>query len=258
MNLYYKLFLYCLPFFYLVKSRLKKIELIFSWIYIFYFINLLTVYVFNKEIDFINYNLLFIILIANYEIGYLFNDFVTSKKEKNPTVRISAIESEFILKNFNIIIFLKLIVLIILIIQFLEVLTFKFIITFIFLNFFFVLHNIFRGWQNIYTFFLLHHIKNLLITIPFVDEFILLNFLIFINSSLNRFLENLSLPRFNLKFFRSSIIYTNRHKFRFLYFSFVIFILIIILFFIDKLSLIFPTIFILVFRAFIFYIYKNE
>lgn len=258
MSSYYRFIFYILPFCYLIKSRLQKFNLFLSWFFIFYFINFLTVYLMNQNINFLYYNLFFFILIYNYEIGYFINDFITSKNEQNPTIRLNNTEYEFVDNNFNKIIFLRIFILLLLFIFFFRFINLYFILCILFMNFAFILHNYFRGFQNIFTFLFLHHSKNLCITMPFIHDIFLLNFIIFCNSSLYRFLENLSLSRFKLTFFNKSIISTNRHMFRFIYFIFIFFIITIFLFYTNNMIIIIPTLLILIFRSIIFYLYKNE
>lgn len=257
MTSYIRSLLYLIPFTYLIKSRLTNINLAISWLYIFYFINLITVYLLNPSFNLLNYNIFFLLLIYNYEIGYIYNDFITVSKEIKPTIRFKGKEFNFIKSNLNLIIFLRIITLLILIYIFFYYLNTKFIILLFIINVMFFFHNYFRGKQNIVTFFLLHHSKNLCITLPFIENILLINLLVFLNSSLNRALENLSLPRFNIVIFMKSIVGRNRHKFRFYYFSIVAFILLILLYYIDNMVLIIPTLLILIYRIFI-YFFLNE
>ena len=256
MNLYIKFFLYLIPFFYLTKSRLKKINLAISWIFIFYFINLLTVYLLDLNFDFLKYNIFFLILIYNYEIGYIYNDFVSISKEIKPTIRFNKNEFNFIKSKLYSILFTRFTVLLLLIYLFFYYLNIKFLILIFLINIMFFAHNFYRGRQNILTFFLLHHIKNLSITLPFIENYILINLLVFINSSLNRSLENLSLLRFNVIFFKNSIIARDRHKFRFYYFLAAFLILFIILNYTNNILLIIPTSLILIYRVLIYFFYK--
>ena len=57
MNLFIKLIFYILPFVYLIKSRLKFFNLFISWMFIFYFINILTIYLLDGHIDYLKFNI---------------------------------------------------------------------------------------------------------------------------------------------------------------------------------------------------------
>lgn len=95
------------PFLYFLKTRLKgKVQRV-SWVFIPSFI--LFNY-FASLAEFKNIVLLIIsITLINYmyENGYLQNDIKTTKKEKNPTLRLSPEQMQKVDKNWNKIVFLR-------------------------------------------------------------------------------------------------------------------------------------------------------
>lgn len=87
-----------IPPVYTLKSRiLTKSERI-SWLIIFpIFLTFVTLVMNGSIIDLL---LHFFAVMSFYEIGYLFNDFITTQKEENPTLRAGGYESSFY-KNFK-------------------------------------------------------------------------------------------------------------------------------------------------------------
>ena len=92
---------YYVPILYLFHTRLKSLPEIISWT-IFY---LLPIFVIGCNIVTIS-NVIYIILAilfvyTFYEVGYIFNDAILIKKEKNPTLRLTDIELEYVYHNFS-------------------------------------------------------------------------------------------------------------------------------------------------------------
>jgi len=154
---------YYIPFYYLVLSRLKsKIDRV-SWIIIF-IIPPFLLGLFFSEMDFLKYTLTFtlatLVFYSLYEIGYLENDIQTTKKEINPTLRISKYEYDYLDKNYSKIIKIKyitvfiLVTLLTLIVEDIKRVE-LFIAVLIISRLFFYLHNFFRSRVNILTFFIL-------------------------------------------------------------------------------------------------------
>lgn len=87
-----------IPPVYTLKSRiLTKSERI-SWLVIFpLFLTFVTLMMNGSLVDLL---LHFFAVMSFYEVGYLFNDFITTQKEENPTLRAGGYESSFY-KNFK-------------------------------------------------------------------------------------------------------------------------------------------------------------
>lgn len=233
------MYLYYLPFFYLISSRLKtKYELI-SWQVIFFIPQLLISYYYlNVRSDlFIHLFLISqIIFYSLYETGYIENDVITTKKEKNPTIRLDKKENKFIIKNYSKLINLRFLVTLFFLLVIIWLDSFSayrlnlmnFIILLILTKIIFYIHNSIRNRLTIITFFLLSILKYTFPLVLFINEkeifFPLL--LTFITFPLLRTIEVASLKRYNLK--KLSIISTNIDKFRILYYSFL-FMMVLIL-----------------------------
>lgn len=142
-----------LPIGYVFQSRiLTKAERI-SWFLIFPIFLLLPVYL-NKQ-SFSQYFVCILVVISSYEIGYLYNDIITTKKELNPTLRHTIFhESHFIycvLIRFCFVLSLSLYYCVVNDVFFASyLLTSCFVI-----NVFFYLHNAIRSKLNILTYFFL-------------------------------------------------------------------------------------------------------
>lgn len=93
-----------IPPYYTFKSRiLTKSERI-SWFIIFPAFLFLVQYQYTHSFG--KFIFSFIAIMCIYEVGYLFNDFVTTKKEINPTLRSGGYESPFY-KDFKVHIFMR-------------------------------------------------------------------------------------------------------------------------------------------------------
>lgn len=233
------MYLYYLTFFYLISSRLKtKYELI-SWQVIFFIPQILISYYYLDVRSDLFIHLFLIsqvIFYSLYETGYIENDIITTKKEKNPTIRLNKKENKFIIKNYWKLINLRFLVTLIFLIVLFWLDSFSayrlnlinFIILLILTKIIFYIHNSIRNKLTIFTFFLLSILKYTFPLVLFINDkeifFPLL--LTFIAFPLLRTIEVASLKRYNLK--KLSIIATNIDKFRILYYSFL-FIMVLIL-----------------------------
>lgn len=231
---------YYVPFYYLILSRLKSNIDRVSWIIIFIIPPFIIGFSYSK-IDFSEY--IFIFILANlafyslYEIGYLENDIQTTKKEKNPTIRIKDEDYNYLNTNYFKVISIKYIMTLFLVtLLFFVIEDNLMVVAFIFILFvsriFFYLHNFFRNRVNILTFFILavtKYIMILFLLMPFNELFvpILLSILIF---PLLRTIEHSSRKKYNL--IKYSKIIGNHDLFRLKYY---IFLIIVSLFFGNKL-----------------------
>lgn len=83
-----------MPLSYTFSSRIKTIGERISWVLIYPLFLAWVIYLTNES--FILFLLSFFITMSNYEIGYLYNDVITTKKEEKPTIRHNAyIENNF-------------------------------------------------------------------------------------------------------------------------------------------------------------------
>lgn len=170
-------FLFIFPGVYLFYSRLKSNVERVSWI----LINPLMIGILSLAVSdlspinfFLFYIVSFLIWQSVYEVGYLENDLITTKKEKNPTIRLEAPLHQLTSYHYHAIVAGKLIVasLLLVFLYFISLVTYSDInlIFFIILVFLarldFYLHNKVRSRLNIVTFFVLSALKYL--TVPFL------------------------------------------------------------------------------------------
>ena len=228
-----------IPFYYLFYTRLKTKMEIISWFLIFIIPQFFITYSYNQielEIFFPIFMISQIIFHTLYEIGYLENDIITTKKEKNPTLRLDKKSFSYIESNYNKIKFFKYLIIILftIIVYYIEsnIETETFLNPFICLllvnRVFFYIHNNLRNRFNIITFFILSiskYIFPLLLFIDLMNAFypILLSIITF---PLLRTLEICMLKRHKLAIFKSQNL--DLDKFRILYYFSNIIICIII------------------------------
>ena len=175
-----------------------------------------------------------------YEIGYIENDIVTVKKEKNPTIRLNRENNKYIKKNYSKIIISKYLIFLISL-AFLSwidlwieyVLNIKYFIIHVLLTrLIFFCHNYFRNRFTIVTFFLLSISKFTFPLILFIDLEII-NYALLLSITIFpilRTIEIFLLKRFQLKFIAKFI--KDIDKFRILYYL-VFFCLTLVLYFFD-------------------------
>lgn len=255
----YKNYILIIPFSYLIYSRLKRIDILISWFFSYLFFQYLFIRCFNFEFTINEFIILFFFLINFYEIGYIHNDVITVKKEINPTIRIKNELKNFLEKNLLIIILFKIMISFILLSNLNTEKYFFLTVLSLSLFFLFYIHNYFRGKINILTFFLLNHLKNIFIPTSILssnmdlNNFLKLNFLVFLLFTFYRTIENLSLERF--KFETLYFISKNRHLFRVIYYL-LIFIFLILIYFTHIFTLsdnfLYLVILILIYRLFTF------
>ncbi len=223
-----------IPFFYLIHSRLKsKFELI-SWQIIFFIPVLIITYFYleTRSNIFIHLFLLSqLIFYSIYEIGYIENDILTTKKEKYPTIRLNSINTRYIKKNYYKIVFSKYLIFTFsfLLLMWIDlwveyILNIElFLIQIILTRFIFYIHNNVRNRLTIITFFLLSILKYTFPIILFIDiskiHFALI--LAIISFPILRTIEIFLLKRFNFKFIGKII--KDIDKFRILYYLIIFF-----------------------------------
>lgn len=232
-----------LPFVYLLHTRLKtKFELI-SWQIIFFVPQLVITYYYLDIRSNIFIHLFLIsqlIFYSIYETGYIQNDIVTTKKEKNPTIRLNKKNFIFVGKNYfkltNFRYFIALFFLSIL--YWLDTFTayrlnlLNFFLILILTKIIFYLHNSIRNRFTIVTYFLLAILKYSFPIILFInfDKLIYPLIITIMIFPILRVIEVITLNRYKFKSFKKLI--GNIDKFRISYYFFCFFgILIIKLFF---------------------------
>lgn len=108
------MFKYAIPLYYTYKSRMKtnlqKVAYIFTYIIPVVLMGLLNSTKFLIIEDVLKIILSILICMEIYEIGYILNDTISIKKEKNPTLRLEENEIKYIQKNINKVLILKFIV----------------------------------------------------------------------------------------------------------------------------------------------------
>ncbi len=180
-----------LPLSYLFKSRLITTHEKISWIFIYPIFILCAVLIFNG--DLINFVVAFFMTMALYEIGYIDNDFRTTKNEREPTIRYFK-GSDWILENYRLAILFRIIIASLLFIYLIYNINNNKLILLIFfiiiLTIGFYLHNTLRSRWNILTYFVIIASRYLLpavasITIP--EEPLLIIYLIIIFPLLRTF-----------------------------------------------------------------------
>lgn len=86
------MYLFVIPFYYTYKTRLKNVHSFVSWGMIY--VVLLMLYIITRQDFFDLYTIVIFILAIilaynNYEVGYIYNDAETIKKENKPTMRLN-------------------------------------------------------------------------------------------------------------------------------------------------------------------------
>ena len=97
-----------IPFYYLFYTRLKTKMEIVSWIIIFIIPQFLITYFYldlRVDIFFQLFLIAQLIFHTLYEVGYIENDISTTKKEKNPTLRLDKKSATYIKNNYQKIIY---------------------------------------------------------------------------------------------------------------------------------------------------------
>ena len=225
------------PFFYLIHSRLKtKFELI-SWQIIFFIPQLLITYYFLDIRSNIFLHLFLIsqlIFFSMYETGYIENDIKTTQRETNPTIRLNKKNATFITKNYSKLTNLRYFIVVSFILKLLWLDTFtsynlnllSFGTILLFTKLIFNIHNKIRNRFNIITFFLLSILKFSFPLVLFINfEKITYPLLLaLITFPILRTTEVITLKRYNFKGLTKLI--GNIDKFRVIYYSFCLLVII--------------------------------
>ncbi len=197
-----------LPFFYTVRSRYDNFSNFLSWLISFPIFYIMIFNMMESTAPVINMLIYFLCINLVYEIGYIYNDKVTTKKEKSPTIRCSFLFTD---ENYELVIILKAVLAFSISVYFFEI-RFTFGLFLLLLSF--LLHNEVRSNYNILTYCLLFSIKTLLPVLFFVNNYFLICFLMLV-VVFPRVIEHTSRNRYNIKSIQNLLI--DRDLFRILY-----------------------------------------
>jgi hypothetical protein len=155
-----------IPFAYFLRTRAKKPIQLFSWFCVFVFPSFLLFHLtWNRATglgtEFLIYTFELIMLFTIYEIGYIENDIVTIRHEKNPTIRLPKVQIYWGNNHLIIIILLRYSIFLILFFLAARFLPgffrfqWRFLIALLALQLIFVIYNRTRAWWVIPLFFML-------------------------------------------------------------------------------------------------------
>lgn len=156
------------PFVYLVRSRLKTKQELLSWLLIYVLPVFILGYSFydqNWLIKTIQLLGALIVFFTYYEIGYIINDFYTTKIEKSPNKRFTEMEFQVISTKIPFILLGKILLVVVLLLALKKLAGFggehflKFLTVLLFTTIFFTLHNFIRNRINIMTYLGLSIVK---------------------------------------------------------------------------------------------------
>jgi hypothetical protein len=237
------------PYLYFLKTRLKgKIQRV-SWFLVYFVPNIfLYLYFTNFEFSFNNLSIMILSLILInyiYDNGYIQNDVILTKNEKNPTIRLDIQILENVKKNISKIFILRFIISI-LIIYFLYFLIEdiqKFILLLVIsisLQILYLIYNSVRSVLNLYLILPLSYIRFYGFIVPFVNyenllEFIILTTFIY---PFSKFLEFTKQPRYGYVFLSNLVGDVDRFRIKYYSAISVFFLIIFIFFSIDYIYLI--------------------
>lgn len=197
-----------IPFLYFLKTRLKgKVQRI-SWLFV-YFIPSFVLFNFFAPLDeFKNILLLVIgITLINYiyENGYIQNDVKTTKKEKNPTLRLSVENMRYVDKNWLKIILIRTTIIIFLISLFYFISsdlkqTINLFIISLFLQILYLIYNNIRNIWNLILILPINYIRFYGFILPFIISEYLIEFIVITTLlyPLTKVLEFARQSRYNL------------------------------------------------------------
>lgn len=236
------MYLFYIPIFYLIHSRLKtKFDLI-SWQIIFLIPQFAITYFYLHTRSDIFVQLFLIsqfIFHTLYEVGYIENDIVTTRNEKKPTIRLDKKSIAYLKKNYFKVIYLKYIIAIFFIGLLYWIDSFTayrlnleaFLVLLVLNRIIFFIHNSIRNRFNILTFYLLSVTKYIFPIILFINFKTMLFplILMILVFPVLRTIEVCTLKKHNLKLL-SKLVY-NIDRFRVFYYFFITVVFIIIWYF---------------------------
>lgn len=222
-----------IPFNYFIQTRLNSRFQKISWIFVYFIPNIfLYMYVTNFEFSVDN----IVIMIAGitlvnyiYENGYIHNDIVLTKTEKEPNLRVFGKQLDDTRKKIKQIFFIRFFVLLVLLFSIWvftnnEQIFFTYVLISIFLQSLYFIYNNIRNIWNLYLIVPLSYIRFYGFIIPFVsfqnlNEFVLMTILLY---PLSKFLEFTKQVRYD--FPKLSKVIGNIDTFRVIYYFIVLLI----------------------------------
>ncbi len=189
------------PYYYTFKYNRKGFEGI-AYFLEYTILPFITFYLFSPEINIIEILLIITIITITYEQGYIYNNIISIRKENNPTLRHTALESDFGYKHKNSIFCIRYVTisLLLFILSFNNYSYFK--ITFIgvvIISIIFYLYNIIReGWFNRFLFFLLRFSRYYFVLFFIGFPGFIISFLISLVSLINHLSWYSTRTKFNL------------------------------------------------------------
>jgi hypothetical protein len=202
---------YSIPFLYYFDTRINSLTKKIAWAIVNVFPILWLCAMITEINIFILAGLYFLGLSAMmsiYEVGYLENDIITTKNEKNPTRRLDEHRHTLVAQKYNTIITLKFGIALLICICFLltkagantQLYIVQFVISLVLLRVIYLVHNKIRNRYNILTFLgliIIKHYSIILLFVPF-NQSLYLFLLIFILFCGQRLIEYASKRRFGL------------------------------------------------------------
>lgn len=246
---------YVIPFYYTLKTRITGKEKKIAYLFTFIFPVLIVSYLLNKP----NFNFIIFLfgllgLMSIYEIGYLRNDIITTKKERNPTKRLSNQEYLYVENRFSKILILKylLFLVISLYLYFYSGANVIFyIINILLIEVFYYIHNRVRNRWNLISFFILSNLRYSTVAILFTDKYFFVHLVFLCTISILRLLEKASEKKYKFILFEKA--FKNLNLARLIYYSILLVISTIIHY---STIITFLTLFFLVYRLGI-YVWKR-
>lgn len=217
---------YIIPFYYTfytrIKGKSKRIAYLFTFILPMILFAFTTLKESNGEL--INGFIAFVIALLGtmsvYEIGYIRNDVFTTKKEINPTLRLSKDECAFVEKNIkNILIFKYLIAIISVVIVFLFGLQgVAYLVGLILIEIFYYAHNSVRSRWSILTFFVLSTLRYCVPLLIFKENILIVLSVFILVISIPRTLEKAGEKKYKIKFMITIFDVLSKDLFRAIYY----------------------------------------
>lgn len=190
-----------IPFYYTVYTRLKDTMNRVSYITTFFIPVLFVIYYFDRNSAPMAVILSFVALFSIYEIGYLKNDIVTTKFEKNPTLRLDKESYSILDENLKRVVLLKYIIALVSLVA-IWLMGYQVLILGAFLLLIDVtyrIHNKVRGRTALITFMVLSVLRYSAVPVLFVSELFSVLMIFTVTIGILRFIEKGSRKKFHLK-----------------------------------------------------------
>ncbi len=213
------------PFFYFIKTRAKSDIKVISWVLIYIFPIFIFDFIYNHQLSFKSI-LISAFIYTLYEIGYIYNDTETIKKEKKPTIRLREESFSFYEGNKVVIYFSRLIIAILLNVFYVYLYNDLNINYIWFILPVFFVYNLTRSRFNLILHFFLVILRYSLPFYIFTNDIYSILFSCFLFPIIN-LIERCSEQRFNISNFQKFIL-SNKKNGRYIYY-FIVFIVFLFL-----------------------------